>query len=108
MKEISAKIVLSSRKVHKCSMCLEDIPTGCMYFSHTFTEKEKIEKLKVCIICEYLLTETPGGKVKRGNFSERMIPNCLRKKRAELIKHPEKFMERFQKYEENITVQGTL
>lgn len=95
MKEISNKVVLASRKAHKCVMCLEDIPKGCMYFNHTFTDSGSVESVKVCVICEFLIMETPDGKVKKGGFSERMIPNCLRKKRAEFIKHPDKFTERF-------------
>lgn len=95
MKQISTKVILASRKVHKCCMCLEDIPAGYMYFSHTFSENGNFETLKVCCICEYLILQTPDGTVKKGGFSERMIPNCLRKKRAEFIRNPKKFTERF-------------
>ena len=94
MKELAGNVVISSRKVHKCSMCLEMIPKGSIYFKYAFSGKGEIETLKLCCICAFLITQTPDGKVKKGGFSERMIPNCLRKKRSEFIKNPGKFIER--------------
>jgi hypothetical protein len=46
---------------------------------------------RLCIECSFLITQKTGANassIREGEFSDQLIPNCLRKKRAEFRKNP--------------------
>ena len=48
--------------------------------------------MHLCLECGYLMTQKTGERstnLRQGEFQEKFIPNCLRKKRDEFRKDPE-------------------
>jgi hypothetical protein len=86
-----------ARKVHQCYACLRDIPKGETYIGYPGkNNRGKFETVHLCIECSYLLTQKTGAdafNITYGNFTERLIPNFLRKKRNEFRKAPRKAIE---------------
>lgn len=62
----------------ECFACLNRIHKGEQYISLPDREGGRVE---ICSECVYLMTQTTKHELKCGQFSERYIPNCLRKKR---------------------------
>ena len=89
--------VLTARKNHKCWACLCEIPKGMMYVSYPGkNEAGEFQSTKLCHECSVLLTKKTGATahtIRQGEFSERLIPNCLRKVRNEFRKAPMKMLE---------------
>lgn len=88
--------VLTARKNHKCWACLCEIPKGMMYVSYPGkNEAGEFQSTKLCHECSVLLTKKTGATahtIRQGEFSERLIPNCLRKVRNEFRKAPMKML----------------
>lgn len=84
--------VTTAAKEHKCMACLLRIVPGETYISYPAKfANGKMTTRRLCIECSYLLTQK-GGKsadtIREGEFSDRLIPNCLRKKRTEFRRNP--------------------
>ena len=86
------RVVSSSRKEHKCYVCAYNMPKGTMYVAYPFKgEDGKFKSLKICVECGYLMRFKTGDHkdiVREGEFTERRIPNFLKKKRSEFRKNP--------------------
>lgn len=89
--------VVTARKDHKCWACLCVIPKGEMYINYPGKNEEgQFQSTKLCYECSYLLTQKTGANahtIQQGNFSERLIPNFLRKKRNEFRDNPKAAIE---------------
>lgn len=89
--------VLQARKTHKCWACLRDIPKGRVYVAYPGKNSAgEFQSTKLCDECSFLLTQKDGANahtIRQGEFSERLLPNCLRKKRNEFRKDPRKAIE---------------
>jgi hypothetical protein len=89
---LSARVVKAARKPHKCFACLCDIPVGYTYIAYPGKNDAGVfGTTHLCIECSYLLTQKTGPKkfkVREGEFTERQIPNFLRKKRTAFRKNP--------------------
>lgn len=86
-----AKVTKAAKK-HKCMACLLPIVPGEVYVSYPAKfASGKMTTRRLCIECSFLLTQK-GGKsadtIREGEFSDRLIPNCLRKKRTEFRHNP--------------------
>ena len=84
--------VLKARKEHQCMTCLLPIVPHEVYIMYPAKlGKGKFTYRRLCVECSYLLTQKSAGReeFRRGEFSERLIPNCLRKRRTEFRKNPE-------------------
>lgn len=97
MKEEDVIMVLDARvtkakKQHKCMACLRPIITGETYISYPAKfESGKMTTRRLCIECSYLLTQKTGkgaNTIREGDFTDALIPNCLRKKRTEFRRNP--------------------
>jgi hypothetical protein len=88
--------VLTARKNHKCWACLCEIPKGMMYVSYPGKNSAgEFQSTKLCHECSVLLTKKTGATaltIRQGEFSERLIPNFLRKVRNEFRKEPMKML----------------
>jgi hypothetical protein len=88
--------VQTARKTHKCWACLCEIPKGMMYVSYPGKNSAgDFQSTKLCHECSVLLTKKTGATaltIRQGEFSERLIPNCLRKVRNEFRKEPMKML----------------
>lgn len=86
-----ARVTRASKK-HKCMACLRPIVVGETYISYPAKfESGTMTTRRLCIECSYLLTQKTGkdaSTIRDGEFSERLLPNCLRKKRAEFRRDP--------------------
>ena len=84
--------VVKARKQHQCWACNNEIVVGQIHVA--YPGKNNVGKFmttRLCIECSYLLTQKTGANahnIRQGEFSEMLIPNCLRKKRAEFRKDP--------------------
>ena len=93
-----AKVVLKSKKEHRCLLCLKTIPVGSIYVVAPYKDDEskKFEAVKMCSECAYLMHHVTKTNLKEGNFTETNIPNFLRKIRNEYRKNPQETWEKFQ------------
>ena len=84
--------ITTARKEHQCFACGVRIPAGQVYIAYPGKNNEgKFQTTHLCIECSYLLTQKTGenaNNIRQGEFSDRLLPNCLRKKRAEFRKDP--------------------
>lgn len=91
--EFEARCVESARKEHVCFACREKIPVGGTYIVYPCAGDDgRFKSVKFCPLCGYLLTQKNGANartIREGEFSETLIPNCLRKKRDALLRDPE-------------------
>lgn len=89
--------VVTARKNHKCWACLCETPKGMMYVSYPGkNEAGEFQSTKLCHECSVLLTKKTGATaftIRQGEFSERLIPNFLRKIRNEFRKAPMKMLQ---------------
>lgn len=89
--------VTTARKEHKCFACGVTIPKGQVYIGYPGKNSDgKFQTAHLCIECSYLMTQKTGANahnIRLGEFSERLLPNCLRKKRAEFRKDPKAAIE---------------
>jgi hypothetical protein len=83
-----------ARKPHECFACTAKIPKGQHYVAcPSKDDADKFQTIHLCIECAYLLRHKTGEKpnsLSQGCFTERKIPNCLRKLRTEFRKGPAK------------------
>lgn len=83
---------LVARKPHKCFACNFVVPQGQVYVACPNKDDDgKFETIHLCIECAYLLRHKTGenaNALSAGCFTERRIPNCLRKLRAVFRKDP--------------------
>lgn len=79
------KVICSSAKPHICFGCEGTISTGMMYIRQAVREDGTIKNISLCLLCAMLLKEQNRTSLKQGGFSERLIPNCLRKKKTEFL-----------------------
>ena len=80
-----------ARKPHKCFACTCNIPKGYQYVACPSTFDGKFQTIHLCIECAYLLRHKTGehaNALTQGCFTERRIPNCLRKLRTDFRKDP--------------------
>lgn len=85
------RVVLSSRKAHKCVTCGYVMPKGTVYVAYPCKDNLGFRTLHLCVECTYLMNFKTGERrqeITTGEFTERRIPNFLRKKRAEFRKNP--------------------
>jgi hypothetical protein len=84
--------VVKARKQYKCFACNNDIVVGQVHVAYPGKNDAGVfTTTRLCIICSYLITQKTGAKahsIRQGEFSDALIPNCLRKKRAEFLKDP--------------------
>lgn len=84
--------IVRARKQHKCWACSTDIPVGQVYIAYPGTNNEgQFQTTHLCILCSYLLTQKDGANahnIRQNEFCERLLPNCLRKKRTEFLRDP--------------------
>jgi hypothetical protein len=84
--------VTKARKQHRCLACLRPIMAGETYIEYPGKDsKGEFSTRRLCIECSFLLTQKTGAdasSVREGEFSDRLIPNFLRKKRAEFRRNP--------------------
>jgi hypothetical protein len=89
--------ITTARKEHKCFACCVKIPKGQVYIGNPGKASDgKFMTTKLCIECAYLLSQKTGANahnIRQGEFIDRLLPNCLRKKRAEFRKDPRKAIE---------------
>lgn len=98
-----SKVIMKSKKKHRCLMCCNDIPVGSIYIVSPFKDDEtgKFEAIKMCCECSYLMKHVTKLSFKEGNFTEANIPNFLRKIRNEYCKNPkEAWTKQFEKEQE--------
>jgi hypothetical protein len=88
----NARVVFSARKQHECFTCRKVIPVGSMYIAYPGKNHEgTFCTTHLCCECTFLLTQNNGpfrDTIRKDCFTEQLIPNCLRKKRAEYRKNP--------------------
>jgi hypothetical protein len=86
-----------ARKPHKCFACTVIIPKGYQYLAcPSKGEDGKFQTVHLCIECAYLLRYKTGKNANGltpGCFTERRIPNCLRKLRTVFRDDPIKAIE---------------
>ena len=91
--DFEARCVESARKNHICFACLGEIPVGGTYIVYPCAgEDGHFKSVKFCPVCGYLLTQKDGANartIREGEFSETLIPNCLRKKRNAFLRDHE-------------------
>lgn len=89
--------VITARKEHKCFACGANIPKGQVYIGYPGKSNTGVfQTTHLCIECSYLLTQKTGANahtIRQGEFCDRLLPNCLRKKRAEFRKDPKAAIE---------------
>lgn len=94
MMDFEAKCITSARKEHVCFGCREKIAVGSPYIAYPCSgEDGKFRSIKICPTCGFLLMQKNGANastLREGEFSEVLIPNCLRKKRNAYWKDPKK------------------
>ena len=91
--DFEARCVESARKEHVCFACRVKIPVGGTYIVYPCAGSDgRFRNIKFCPICGYLLTQKDGANaqtIREGEFSETLIPNCLRKKRNAFLRDHE-------------------
>lgn len=90
--------IVTARKEHTCYACGVKIPKGMKYVGYPGKNSSgQFQTAHLCIECTYLLTQKTGANahtITQGNFSDRLIPNFLRKKRNEFRNDPKGTIER--------------
>jgi hypothetical protein len=89
--------VVTARKAHKCWACLSVIPAGFMYVVYPgVCNTGEFRSTKLCSECSFLLTRKTGAHARftrEGEFTDRLIPNFLRKERVKYRANPRKAIE---------------
>lgn len=95
----ATRVIQRSRKIHRCLFCENEIPTGSVYIVSPGKDDEDgtFINVKMCPECAWLIQHTDNNhQFKEGNFTERKIPNKLRKLREVYRKDPQKAWEEIQ------------
>ena len=81
-----------ARKPHRCFACTFVIPKGVQYVAcPSKSDEGEFQTVHLCIECAYLLRHKTGENANGltpGCFTERRLPNCLRKLRTVFRKDP--------------------
>lgn len=89
--------VVNARKQYKCWACNSDIVSGQKHVAYPGKHNNgKFTTTRLCIECTYLLTQKTGANafnIRKGEFTDILIPNCLRKKRKEFRNDPKAAVE---------------
>ena len=80
------KLISASRKPYRCFTCLTTIPTGNTYVRHPVKEGKAVKTLHICWLCTMILKDSKDNVIKPGGYTDRLIPNVLRKKKAEFLR----------------------
>ena len=80
------KVIISARKNYRCYTCWGTIHAGKMYVRYPVKDGKAVKSLHVCMLCSMVLKDSDTSIIKPGGYSERLIPNKLRKKKAEFLK----------------------
>lgn len=81
-----------ARKQHQCWACERTIATGEVYIAYPGKGSDgRFVTTHLCVECSFLITQKTGANaqnIRQGELTDRLIPNFLRKKRAEFRKDP--------------------
>jgi hypothetical protein len=80
------KVISASRKPYRCFTCLTTIAAGTPYVRHPVKEGKAVKTLHLCMLCTMILKDSKNDVIKPGGYTDRLIPNVLRKKKAEFMR----------------------
>lgn len=80
------KVINASRKPYRCFGCFGTISRGTMYIAIPVKDGASVRTLHMCLLCAMILKDSHEGVIKEGGYSDRLIPNVLRKKKEEFLK----------------------
>ena len=80
------KVINSSMKPYRCFTCLTTIGRGTMYVRHPVKDGKAVKTLCLCMLCTMILKDSKDNIIKPGGYTDRLIPNVLRKKKAEFMR----------------------
>jgi hypothetical protein len=80
------KVISASRKPYRCFTCLGTIGQGVTYVRHPVKEGKTVKTLRLCWLCTMILKDSKDNIIKPGGYTDRLIPNVLRKKKAEFLR----------------------
>lgn len=87
----NARITKAAKK-HQCLACERPIAKGEIHIVYPGKNSEgKFMSTRLCIECRFLITQKTGANasnIRPGEFTDILLPNCLRKKRTEFRKNP--------------------
>lgn len=79
-------MISSARKPYRCFTCLTTIAAGTTYVRHPVKEGKAVKTLHLCMLCTMILKDSKDNIIKPGGYTDRLIPNVLRKKKAEFLR----------------------
>lgn len=89
--------VVKARKEYPCHACERTISVGDRHIVYPGKDSSgTFGTTRLCIECSFLLTQKTGANafsIRQGEFTDILIPNCLRKKRTEFRKAPKATVE---------------
>lgn len=89
--------VVKARKDYPCHACEKTIGVGDRHIVYPGKDSSgTFGTTRLCIECSFLLTQKTGANafsIRQGEFTDILIPNCLRKKRAEFRNDPKAAVE---------------
>ena len=80
------QVINASRKPYRCFTCLGTISKGQMYVRHPVKDGKAVKSLHLCMLCTMILKDSKDNVIKPGGYTDRLIPNVLRKKKAEFMR----------------------
>ena len=84
--------ITKARKQHNCLACERPISKGEIHIVYPGKNSEgKFMSTRLCIECSFLITQKTGANarsIRPGEFTDILLPNCLRKKRTEFRRDP--------------------
>lgn len=80
------KVIQAASRQYRCYGCWGTINAHRMYIAFPVKEGKTVKTLHLCVLCAMLLKDNPEHTIKAGGFSDRLIPNCLRKKKAAFLR----------------------
>jgi hypothetical protein len=57
-----------------------------MYVRHPVKDGKAVKTLHLCMLCTMILKDSKDNVIKPGGYTDRLIPNVLRKKKAEFLR----------------------
>ena len=85
-----SKVIMKSKKEHRCSMCIGVIQKGNAHVAVPYKDGAdgSFKDIKICPECAYVMNHADTTTFKDGGFTDINIPNKLRKIRNEYRKDP--------------------
>lgn len=84
--------VTRAAKTHLCYTCERPLKKGTVHIVYPATDENyNFISYRLCIECSFLVSQKDGinrNSIKKGGFTDILIPNRLRKKRAEFRANP--------------------